>query len=163
MKNLFILIGTLLGLACPKGFATYEKFVSQVVYAANPANTHCQSNQVHFSDTVSSLNANYGQNVQTVVVAEPHWGSHNQVVQFVGANHVAQKQVNVVVRKGILKTVAIKKANQARVNCVRVVVNKHNQVVAKRVVRTRLFEGRFVGPVRRALFGEVSACRAFSH
>jgi hypothetical protein len=127
-------------------FAT--NFQAQV-FTAFDVNSHGAQVAVQHHNDVA-VNLHHGHNdVVVVVVNEPQYVNHAQMVKFVGAQHVSTNQVRVVVQRGILRRLALR-FGQTRVNC----VNANNKVV-----KTTLVHGQLVGSNARRVKVAVAACR----
>lgn len=135
----------LLALFCMPVFAT--NYQAQVITAFDPNDYDSQVNVNYHNDVAVNVHSGHN-NVAIFAVSEPQYCNYNQMVSFVGAQHVSTKQVQVVVRRGIFARVRLR-LNQTRVNC----------VLNNQVVKTVVVSGFLVGNNARRVKVAVQACR----
>ena len=131
-------------------FASNElttNYQAQVITGFDPNNYDSQVNVNYHNDVAVNVHAGHN-NVNVFAVSEPQYCSHNQMVVFVGAQHVSSKQVRVVVQRGIFARLRLR-LNQTRVNCVQ----------NGKIVRSTLVTGILVGNNARRVKVAVAACR----
>ena len=136
----------LLALFCVPVFATNYK--AQVVTGFDPNDYDSQVNVNYHNDVAVNVHAGHN-NINVFAVSEPQYCSYNQMVVFVGAQHVSSKQVQVIVRNGIFRLLRLR-VNQTRVDCF---------VNGKQVRQPVFVSGILVGNNARRVKVAVAACR----